>query len=121
MLLPPSCSSRPPSNPKPVELNVAPFCAIVVPEPLCAPFEKVDDEPGPVIVSVPLPLSSPPDCVRLATVALLLPMSNVPPDRMSEPWPVKFVTVKVPPAMLSVAVGLLLRALIVTVPELVTV
>ena len=42
VLAPPSFNVRPPSSPKPVEVNVAPFCAIVVPEPLCVPPEKFD-------------------------------------------------------------------------------
>ena len=33
-LVPPNFSVRPPSSEKPVELNVAPPCAIVVPAPL---------------------------------------------------------------------------------------
>ena len=60
VLVPPSCSVRPPSSPKFVKVNAAPPCAIVVPEPLCVPPEKLD---APVTVSVPVPLSSPPDCV----------------------------------------------------------
>ena len=84
VLVPPSCSVRPPSSPKPVKVNAAPPCAIVVPEPLCLPPEKLE---APVAVSVPVPLSSPLDCVKLATVAVLLPMPNVPPDRISGPCP----------------------------------
>src|SRR5437660_4506602 len=43
VLVPPSCSVRPPSSPKPVELNAAPPCAIVVPDPLCVPPDRSEE------------------------------------------------------------------------------
>ena len=50
-------------------LNAAPPCALVVPEPLSVPPDKVE---APVTASVPLPLKSPPDCVSVPTVVELL-------------------------------------------------
>src|ERR1700676_10775 len=75
VLVPPSCSVRPPSSVKPVELNAAPPCAIVVPDPLCVPPDNVD---RPVTVNVPDPLRRPPDWVSAATEAFDVLRPNVP-------------------------------------------
>ena len=99
-------------------LKVAPPCATVVPPPLSVPAVKVE---APVTVSVPLPVSVPPDCARLTMFAVLLPISNVPPSSFNGPSPAKFVTVKLPPVMSSVAFAADVRLLSVTAAELVTV
>ena len=75
VLAPPNCSTRPPSNPKLVEVNAAPPCASVVPDPPCVPPENAE---APVTVSVPAPLSKPPDCVSAPVVAFEPPTFSVP-------------------------------------------
>ena len=104
VLVPPSCSVRPPSSPKltgpglPLP-KLTPACTIVVPDPLWVP--AVNRLPVPVTVSVPEPLSSPPVCVSepvvTVWVAKVLKVA-VPPVTVSKPVPVPPLTVVVPAA-----------------------
>ena len=94
VLLPPSCSVRPPSSPKFVLVNDAPPDAIVVPDPLSVPPENADGPP--VAVSVPLPLSSPDDCASEPVITVPLKVA-VPPVNVSNPEPVPPLTVVCPP------------------------
>jgi hypothetical protein len=115
VLAPPSCSVRPPSSLKLVEVNAAPPCAIVVPDPSSVPPDKLDI---PDTVSVPDPLRRPPDWVSAPTLMKLSDVS-VPPLMVSNPPMLELAAISIaPPAIVIAVLAPVVSRLIVDMPVL---